>query len=59
VQPPASIPSLYIQHIARHGAHQKGASVVKGIILQMKHDILDQRHEDLRRELKELLPLAC
>jgi hypothetical protein len=35
------------------------ASVVKGIILQMKHDILDQRHEDLRRELKELLPLAC
>jgi hypothetical protein len=35
------------------------AGVVKGIIVQMKRDILDLRRGDLRRNLKEILHLAA
>ncbi len=39
-------------------SHLKKADVVKGVIVQMKRDILDDRRKDVRQQLKGLLGLV-
>lgn len=39
-------------------AQHKKADVVKGMIVQMKHDVLDQKKPEIRKELRTVLELS-
>jgi hypothetical protein len=47
----------YLQDLETESKLNK-ANVVRGIIVQIKQDILDHRRDELRKKLKEILPLA-
>ncbi len=42
----------------RHASHLNNAGVVKGVIMQMKKEILDDRVKNVRRDLQAVLQLA-